>query len=507
MTDSTQHNGTTENGQSPNGQPQRMNVDDREEPSYPLEKMSGRQNGRSSRSGPKTARVPPHSLEVERAVLGAALLDNEVIPTAIDVLDGVDEPFYARKNAILWDVICTLFNRGEAADMVTVHTEIERRGEADRVSQYYVSECTAEVASTANVEVHAHILAEHALKRCLARDAGTIHHKAYEPETDAFELLEEAESAIFGAGQSLASGRAESSGDLVDSTLEHLESIHGSPDGLTGIPSGFGRLDDLTAGWQDMDLIVIAARPSMGKTSFALANALNASMHRKRPTGVGIFSLEMGGRQLMQRLLTSQARVDAQKARTGRMSDDEWQRLSRAAGKLSKAEIFIDDTPGLSPMQLRAKARRMKAEHDIGLILVDYLQLMQSSGPNINTREQEIAHISRSLKGLAKELDLPVIALSQLNRKCEQRNPPRPKMSDLRASGAIEQDADVVAFIYRAERYDITTDENGNSTEGIAEILVEKQRNGPTGKVHLSFVEQFARFENLSVIGDEDAPF
>jgi replicative DNA helicase len=256
----------------------------------------------------------------------------------------------------------------------------------------------------------------------------------------------------------------------------------------------------MTSGWQRSDLIIIAARPSMGKTAFALACARNAALHPKNPAGVAIFSLEMSSQQLAQRMLTSEARVDAQAARTGRLRDDDWPRLARAAGKLSDAGIYIDDTPGLSVLELRAKCRRLKAEHDIGLVIVDYLQLMHggSGGKNSN-REQEIAHISRSLKALAKELDVPVIALSQLSRAVETRGgDKRPQLADLRESGSIEQDADVVAFIYRAERYGITVDENGNSTEGMAEILVGKQRNGPIGDVRLAFVHQFARFENLN---------
>ena len=256
----------------------------------------------------------------------------------------------------------------------------------------------------------------------------------------------------------------------------------------------------MTGGWQRSDLIIVAARPSMGKTAFALALARNAAFHRELPTGVAIFSLEMSAQQLAQRLLTSEARVDAQAARTGRLSDSDWPRLAKAAGRLADAPIFIDDTPGLSILELRAKCRRLKAEHGIGLVIVDYLQLMHGTGMSRSSnREQEIAQISRSLKSLAKELDVPVIALSQLSRAVETRGgDKRPQLSDLRESGSIEQDADVVAFIYRAERYGITVDENGNSTEGLGEIIIGKQRNGPIGTVTLAFVHQHARFENLT---------
>jgi len=288
--------------------------------------------------------------------------------------------------------------------------------------------------------------------------------------------------------------------DVLKDTLARLESIHGKEGGITGTPSGFSRIDQMTGGWQNSDLIIVAARPSMGKTAFGLSCARNAALHKDRPTGVAIFSLEMSSQQLAQRLLTSEARVDAQAARTGRLRDDDWPALARAAGRLSAAPIFIDDSPGLTVLELRAKCRRLKAEHDIGLIIVDYLQLMHGSVSNRNSnREQEIAHISRSLKSLAKELDVPVIALSQLSRAVETRGgDKRPMLSDLRESGSIEQDADVVLFIYRAERYGITVDENGNSTEGLAEVIVSKQRNGPIGDVSLAFITQHARFENLN---------
>ena len=256
----------------------------------------------------------------------------------------------------------------------------------------------------------------------------------------------------------------------------------------------------MTGGWQKTDLIIIAARPSMGKTAFSLAVARNAAMHPEHSIGVAIFSLEMGAQQLAQRLLTSEARVDAQAARTGRLRDEDWPRLARAAGNLSAAPIYIDDTPGMSILELRAKCRRLKAEHEIGLVIVDYLQLMHgTTNSRSSNREQEIAQISRSLKSLAKELDVPVIALSQLSRAVESRGgDKRPQLSDLRESGSIEQDADLVAFIYRAERYGITVDEHGNSTEGTGEIIIGKQRNGPIGSVQLAFVNQYARFENLT---------
>jgi replicative DNA helicase len=819
-----------ENGNNSSDSP-RMNIDDSSGPSYPLEKMRGRQSDRRRKQADevhkKSGRVPPQATDVEKAVLGAMLIEREAIPQAVEVLP--PEAFYAAKHGKIYSAILSLFERGNPVDLVTLTEELKRRDELDDVGgPYYLTELTTEVASAANVEYHARIIAEKSLLRKMIEKLTTLVGKAYDPGADAFDLLDEAESEIFQISDSQVRQAAAPLNDVVKSTLEKLESIHGQEGGITGIPSGFDKLDDLTSGWQDSDLIIVAARPSMGKclgrgtpvmmydgrvkpveeidvgdrlmgddgtprtvqslargrepmywvrqkrgmdyrvneshvlslkksrsggrrargsvtdlsvqeylqksdkwkndnkgfkapadfpeqpvpldpyllglwlgdgtsdsarvpataplqaeyqtetsdtmhrvalsngtdrpldsiqaalralgvlhdkhipqlylgnsrekrlrllaglidsdghinaghggtyeitqskqrlaeqikylcdtlgyrtslkektariastgyestvhrvrfngnvdeipvrvedkkatpwtdlrnwrvtgidvepdgmgdyygftldgngrfllgdgtvthnTAFSLACGLNAATHPEQPTGVAIFSLEMGAQQLAQRLLTSEARVDAHRARTGRMKDDDWQRLARAAGKLSEANIFIDDTPGLSVLELRAKCRRLKAEHDIGLVMVDYLQLMQASGnlrKNAN-REQEIAHISRSLKGLAKELDIPVIALSQLNRAVENRGgDKRPQLSDLRESGSIEQDADVVAFIYRAERYDITVDEQGNPTEGIAEILVEKQRNGPVGTVELAFVNEYARFENLT---------
>jgi len=485
-------------------QSQRMNIDDSSRPSYPLEKMRGRQSERrraeAEKVHEKSGRVPPQATDVEKSVLGAMLIEREAIPQAIEVLP--PEAFYSGKHQKIYMAILGLFERGNPVDLVTLTEELKRRDQLDDVGgPYYLTELTTQVASAANVEYHARIIAEKSLLRKMIEKMTTLVGKAYDPGADAFELLDEAESEIFQISDNQLRKAASPLGEVVKDTINHLESIHGQDDAITGVPSGFQKLDKLTSGWQNSDLVIIAARPSMGKTAFALASSLNAAMHPENPTGVGIFSLEMGAQQLAQRLLTSQARVDAQKARTGQMDDDEWLRLARAAGRLSDADIFIDDTPGLSVLELRAKCRRLKAEHDIGLVMVDYLQLMQASGGlrNSANREQEIAHISRSLKGLAKELDLPVIALSQLNRAVENRGgDKRPQLSDLRESGSIEQDADVVAFIYRAERYGITVDEQGNSTEGIAEIIIEKQRNGPIGTVELAFVKQYARFENLT---------
>ena len=446
----------------------------------------------------KSGRVPPQASEVEQSVLGAMLIEKTAIPKAIEIL--APDAFYLTKHEIIYSAILSLFERGNPVDLITLNEELKRRGQLEEVGgAYYLTELTTRVDTAANIEYHARIIAEKSLMRKMIETMTGLIGQAYDPSTDAFELLDDSEREIFHISDSQLRKPASSLNDILKGTLANLEAVHGREGGITGVPSGFTRLDDMTGGWQKTDLIIIAARPSMGKTAFSLAMARNAAMHPELTTGVAIFSLEMGSHQLAQRLLTSEARVDAQSARTGRLRDEDWPNLAKAAGRLSAAPIYIDDTPGLGILELRAKCRRLKAEHDIGLVIVDYLQLMHGSTSGRTNREQEIAQISRSLKGLAKELDLPVIALSQLSRAVESRGgDKRPQLSDLRESGSIEQDADVVAFIYRAERYGITVDENGQSTEGMGEIIIGKQRNGPIGSVQLAFVNQYARFENLT---------
>ncbi|MEZ4696646.1 MAG: replicative DNA helicase [Rhodothermales bacterium] len=464
-------------------------------PTGPGGQMVRRQQSLPSAPG----RVPPQAVDVEQAVLGAMLIEREAIPRAIEVLP--PDSFYDPRHTRIYQAILSLFERGNPVDMITLSDELRRRQELEAVGgPYYITELTTAVASSANVEYHARIIAEKSLLRKLIETLSVHIGEAYDPSADAFELLDETESDIFRISESQLRRSAVSMSSVLMETLENLESIHGRDTGITGVPTGFRALDDMTGGWQKSDLVIIAARPSMGKTALSLAIARNAALHPESPAGVAIFSLEMSAQQLAQRLLTSEARVDAQAARTGRLREEDFPKLARAASRLSEASIYIDDTPGLTVLELRAKCRRLKAEHDIGLIIVDYLQLMHGTGQSRNSnREQEIAQISRSLKGLAKELNVPVIALSQLSRAVETRGGDhRPQLSDLRESGSIEQDADVVAFIYRAERYGIVVDENGNSTEGLGEVIIGKQRNGPIGTVRLAFVNQYARFENLT---------
>jgi len=442
-------------------------------------------------------RVPPQAVEIEEQILGAMLLEKEAIAKVIEVLD--DEAFHAERNRKIYQAIIALFDRSEPADSITVAEELRRRGQLESVGgEVYLVELTMKVTSGANVEYHARIVLEKALMRKLIIESGAIAGRAFSQTEDAFDQLDQAEQAIFKISQWRLKRNFVSMDRAVHDTLEMLESIHGKHEGVTGVPTGFRELDTLTGGWQNSDLIIIAGRPSAGKTALALSLASNASMHKSKPTTVGIFSLEMSIQQLIMRLLCAEARVDAHAVRTGRLPEDDWKRLSIAAGRLAKSNLFIDDSAGLGVLELRAKARRLKVEHNVGLVIVDYLQLMQ--GPkNAENREKEISAISRSLKALAKELDIPVIALSQLSRAVEGRTDKRPILSDLRESGAIEQDADVVAFVHRPEMYVDPKSEKAEEVRGRAEIIVGKQRNGPIDDVTLSFVPRYARFENLAL--------
>ncbi len=449
-------------------------------------------------------RIPPQAVEIEEQVLGAMLLEKEAISKVIEVLD--DEAFHAERNRRIFQAIVALFERGEPADSITVAEELRRRNQLDGVGgDSYLVELTMKVTSAANVEYHARIVLEKALLRKLIAESGAIATRAFSQAEDAFDLLDHAEQSIFKISEWRLKKNFVSMDKAVHDTLEVLESIHGQHGGVTGVPTGFRDLDTLTGGWQKSDLVIIAGRPSSGKTAFALSLAANAAMHRSRPTAVGVFSLEMSLQQLVMRLLCAEARVDAHAVRTGRLPEDDWKRLSIGAGRLAKAKIFIDDTASLGILELRAKARRLKAEHNVGMVIVDYLQLMQ--GPKgAENREKEISAISRSLKALAKELDIPVIALSQLSRAVEGRTDKRPILSDLRESGAIEQDADVVAFVHRQEMYVDPHSDKMEEVQGKAEIIVGKQRNGPIDDVTLAFVSRYARFENLAAVSLESLP-
>jgi replicative DNA helicase len=450
---------------------------------------------------PYKERLAPWSQEAEQAVLGAMLLDADAVMRAIEHVD--DTMFYQEGHRRLFRAMYAITERGGVIDPLTLADELERRGElAHAGGREYLAFLLDAVPTVANVEYHARIVKEKALLRRLIEVSTEVVGEAFEGRTTASDLLDSAEARIFSLGQSKERTGFSRIKELLWPAMEKLELLAQRESAITGVPSGFHDLDNLTSGFQPADLVIVAARPSMGKTAFTLNIAQHAAITHK--TGVAFFSLEMSKESLVQRMLASEALIDAQALRKGgRALDESMPRLAQAAGILSHAPIFIDDTPGIGLLEMRAKARRLKAEHDIGLIMVDYLQLM--SGPtNSENRQQEVSQISRGLKGLAKELGVPVIALSQLSRAPEQRtgeDKGRPQLSDLRESGAIEQDADVIMFIFRQEVY-AERDETGRlkdpTLEGKAEIIVGKQRNGPIGSARLFFHKQYTRFDNFS---------
>ena len=446
---------------------------------------------------PYRDRRPPYSEEAEQAVLSAMLMDQDAVMRAAETLD--DSMFYAERHRRVFRAMIGLTETGSVVDPLTLANELARRGELEAAGgKDYIGFLVDVVPTAANVEYHARIVREKALLRRLIEASTAIVQSAFEGQTTAEDLLDEAESRIFQVSQQRGNEGFTRIKELLWPTMERIEALQRGGQTVTGVPTGFADLDDLTSGFQPADLVVIAARPSMGKTALTLNIAQHAAIEAKVP--IAFFSLEMSKESLVQRMLTSEARVDAQRLRKGMLRDDDFPRLARAAGILSSAPVYIDDTPGITMLEMRSKARRLKADADLGLIIVDYLQLMQ--GPaNSESRQQEVSMISRSLKGLAKELNVPVVALSQLSRAPEQRageDKGRPQLSDLRESGAIEQDSDVILFIYRPEVYFGLTDKDGNSLEGRAEIIVGKQRNGPIGSVNLFFHKQYTRFESYT---------
>ncbi len=439
-------------------------------------------------------RIPPQDVEAEKAVLGAMLLDKHAVSPAIELLQ--PDYFYSTANEKIFGAILDLYARNVEIDVITLREELRRTAHLENIGgSAYLNELVSSVVSSANVEAHAQIVAEKYMLRSLITTMSQNVQKCFDNREDAFGLIDEIERDIFRVSEARLKKAVVPLQQALVKTMEVLERIHGSKGGVTGVPTGFTDLDAMTGGLQKSDMIIIAARPSVGKTAFALSIARNSAVKYGVPTA--IYSLEMSQQQLLIRLLAAEARVDAHALRTGTLPEEKWAYISTRIHKLAPAPIFIDDTPALSILELRARARRLKSEHDIGLIIVDYLQLMQ--GPaKAESREREISMISRNLKVLAKELDIPVIALSQLRRSVEERNDKRPILSDLRESGALEQDADVVIFIHRPELYGIETYPDGESTAGVAEVMISKQRNGPTGEVKLTFIRQYARFEDLA---------
>ena len=443
-------------------------------------------------------KVQPQALPLEEAILGALMLDKDALPLVLDILR--TESFYSDAHQLIYHAITTLFEKSYPVDLLTVTEELKKSGELEAAGgAFYLVELTSRVASSANIEFHARIVAQKQIQRALIKVSTQIIRDAYEGTTDVFMLLDSAEKGLFDITQNNLSRQYESMGELTSKTMKILEALKNKKDGLTGVPTGFTALDRLTSGWQPSDLIIVAARPGMGKTSFALALARNAAIDFEKP--VAIFTLEMSSTQLVQRLISMEAEISSQKLRNGKLEEYEWQQLQSTIERMSEVPLFIDDTPGINIFELRAKCRRLKMQHDIQMVVIDYLQLMSGGidGSRNSNREQEISSISRSLKGLAKELNVPVIALSQLSRAVEVRGgTKRPQLSDLRESGAIEQDADIVSFIYRPEYYQINEDDSGQSLKGIAEIIIAKHRNGPLDNVKLRFTDQFAKFEELS---------
>lgn len=442
----------------------------------------------------------PQALEAEQAVLGSMLTTKEAVSKAMQWVSA--DQFYKDAHVRIFSCMSDLFDKGEPIDAISVVDRLKKKKELEGVGgAYYVTGLAESVPTTANVEHYAKIILEKHLLRRLIQVAHEVSKDAFEDSQDVDDILDSAESAIFNISEKRLRGGFRHIDPILHHTFEELDKIASKPGSVTGVPSGLIDLDDITSGFHPGELIIVAGRPGMGKTALALSMGRNAAVMEK--TGVGMFSLEMANHQLAMRLLCAEGRVDSHLVRTGKLPKAQWKNLSIAVGNLAEAPIYLDDTPGMSVLEVRAKSRRLKAEHDIGLIIVDYIQLM--TGPKgSESRQQEISQISRSLKALAKEIEVPVLGLSQLSRAVESRSDRRPQLSDLRESGAIEQDADVVIFLYRPWVYSHEDEDRGKT-----EIIVAKQRNGPTGIVEATFVDRFARFENMSAFTDmeSESPF
>jgi replicative DNA helicase len=465
-----------------------------EEPRYKSANQ-GRKTTKPDQGFDLMGRVMPQATQLEEAVLGAIMTDRDAISNLLDVLK--PETFYLEKHTMIYQAMLDLFERGAPIDMLTVVEELRKKEQlAACGGPVYIAELTNKVASAANAEYHARIVSQKFVQRELISVATQITKEAFDDSTDPIALMDDAERRLFKVTETHLTKPYESAATLGPQLIKNVEAASLLKDGLTGVPTGFIDLDRLTNGWQSSDLLILAARPGMGKTSLVLALARNAAVDFNKT--VAIFSLEMSQMQIMQRLVSLESEIENHKFKTGKLEKDEWTRLNATIAKLSKAPIFIDDTPGLNIFELRAKCRRIKKQFDLQFVIIDYLQLMSGSSDSRNgggNREQEISAISRSLKTLAKELNVPVMALSQLSRQVEQRpGAKRPGLSDLRESGAIEQDADMVMFIYRPEYYKLTEDENGNSVAGLAELIVAKNRHGAQDTVNLRWIKEYTKF-------------
>jgi replicative DNA helicase len=441
-----------------------------------------------------TGKLPPQSIELEEAILGAMMIDKDACNIVIEIL--TPECFYSEANRKIYMAILELYRNMQPVDMLTVKDELVRRKQLAEVGgASYLTQLTSRIASSAHAEFHARIVLQKYIQRELIRISNEIQRKAYNDEEDIDKLLDESQNALFNLSYGAVKREAQSIDNIIHEAIEQIKEASKRVDKLSGIPSGFVSLDRITSGWQKSDLIIIAARPSMGKTAFVLTMARNMAVEHNIP--VAFFSLEMSSVQLVNRLISAETEIDSHKIRTGELSQEEWIRLENKIKNLEKAKIFIDDTPAISISALRAKARRLVAQHGVKIIIIDYLQLMTGnfSDKSPGTREQEVSAISRSLKALAKDLNIPIIALSQLNRSVETRSgTKRPQLSDLRESGAIEQDADIVIFIHRPEKYGL---EPEKGIKGLAEIIIAKHRNGEVTDIELRFIDRFAKFTEL----------
>lgn len=456
-------------------------------------------------SGLVGGKLQPQATDLEEAVLGAMMLEQDAVNTAIDVLKK-PECFYKPAHQMIFQSVVELFGESQPIDILTVTQKLKQAGELEQVGgAYYISQLTTRVASTANVEYHARIIAQKYIQRELIRISSEIIQEAYEETTDVFDLLDRAENNLFQVAEGNIRKSYDSMQNVMREAIMGIEAARKNVDGVSGVPSGFTDLDRVTGGWQRSDMIVLAARPGMGKTAFVLSMARNMAVDHQVP--VAVFSLEMAAVQLVNRLIASETELPSEKLRKGTLEDHEYQQLHQRIGKLSQAPLYIDDTPALSIFELRAKCRRMKAQHGIDMVIIDYLQLMTGGGDNKGNREQEISSISRSIKSIAKELDIPIIALSQLSRSVETRGgDKRPLLSDLRESGAIEQDADIVCFIYRPEYYNITDHPENIDTRGLGELIIAKHRNGALETIKMKFIGYLAKFANYDTFSI-DAPY
>ena len=442
-------------------------------------------------------KLPPQAIDLEEAVLGALMLEKDALSVVIDILK--PDSFYKDNHQKIFEAITRLFQKSSPIDILTVSAELRNMGVLEIIGgAYYLTQLTDRVVSAANIEYHARIISQKYIQRELIRISSEIITNAYDETSDIFDLLDTAEKSLFEVAQSNLRRDTQKIDDIMRTAVDALEKLKERDSSLTGVPSGFTGLDRITSGWQPSDLVIIAARPAMGKTAFVLSCARNAAVDHGKP--VAVFSLEMSSLQLVNRLISGETEIRQEKLKKGTLEDHEWTQLHARIGKLTEAPLLIDDTPALNVFEFRAKCRRLKAQYDIQMVIVDYLQLMhgKTDGKGGN-REQEIGSISRALKSVAKELNIPVIALSQLSRAVENRPAAskRPQLSDLRESGSIEQDADMVLFLYRPEYYGLDEDENGNSTAGIGEVIIAKHRNGELATVPLRFVGEYVKFKDL----------